>query len=551
LLIFHGSFSFSSRPYTYIVVLIFYVVGYIIVLTSPTLAAYIVGQVFVSIGSSGLDLLNDIIVADLTTLEWRGFMSSILSAPFLINTWFAGEIVSALSTGDKWRWGYGMFAIIMPVCLGPAIIVLIYLERRAQKQGLVNMASSNAARRAMREAAAEKGQEVPHVSRAVQPTRTWIQAAKANLIEVDAFGLILLGFGWSLFLLPFSLKSTASGGWHNPSMIAMMIVGGLFLIAYVFFERFFAPFPSFPRRLLTNKTFIMAIIIDFFYFGTLILHDIANSTLTMELVCGDLRSLYLSSYTYIVTDWSVQSWTYVTNTLSLSLCAFGLLAGIIQRITHRYKQLQVFGLCVKIIGIGILLNGHRATNAVPAFVMSQILVGMGGAFSVVGSRVSSQASVPHQDVAIVIALLSLWSSIGAAIGAAIAAVIWSNKMPANLRRYLPASVTDAQVKKFYSNIKTIRTYAYDSDIRQGAITAYRQTLWYLIVPAVALAFIPLLASLIQTNYYLGKQQNAVMNVAPDGTMLHDSELHVDNRAAEEPTGPLTFKQKFLRFWANN
>lgn len=51
-------------------------------------------------------------------------------------------------------------------------------------------------------------------------------------------------------------------------------------------------------------------------------------------------------------------------------------------------------------------------------ILFQFLVSIGGAFSVVGSRVASQASVPHQDMATVIALLSLWTSVGSAIGSA-------------------------------------------------------------------------------------------------------------------------------------
>ncbi|KAK7447103.1 hypothetical protein VKT23_014316 [Stygiomarasmius scandens] len=520
----------TSRPYTYIVVLGFYVLGYIVVATCRTISAYVIGEVFVAIGSSGLDLLNDIIVADLTTLEWRGFVSSMLSAPFIINTWFAGKIVEALSDGEKWRWGYGMFAIIMPVVLGPAIFTLIYLDRQAQKMGLVNMASSNAARREARALAEQEGHEGPRgqvTAKAVDTQLSWAERARTNLVEIDAFGLILLGFGWSLLLLPFSLKTYANGGWHNPSMIAMMVVGGIFLICYVFYERFFAKMPSFPNRMLKNKTFMMAVLIDMMY-----------------MIAGYLRSLYFSSYTYIVKEWSVSNWTYFNNTMTLALCIFGICAGLIQRWTHRYKRLQIIGLCIKIIGIGILLNGHGATEDTGALVMSQILIGMGGAFSVVGSRVASQASVPHQDVAVVISLLSLWSKIGVSIGSALAAVIWSDKMPKNLRTYLPSDVTDAQIKSFFGNIKAIRAYDLDSPIRQGAIVAYKQTLWYLIVPALALSFIPLIAAFFQTNFYLGKQQNAVMNVAPDGTKLPSQ--------ASEPVinaEPGTFKYKLLKFWS--
>lgn len=77
--------------------------------------------------------------------------------------------------------------------------------------------------------------------------------------------MILLDFGWSLLLLPFSLKTYAEYGWRNQSLIAMMGLGGLFLIAYIVFEMKFTRVPIAPRRLVFNKTFIMAIIIDSFY----------------------------------------------------------------------------------------------------------------------------------------------------------------------------------------------------------------------------------------------------------------------------------------------
>ncbi|KAF6829221.1 siderophore iron transporter [Colletotrichum musicola] len=521
----------TSRPYTYIITLLFYVVGYIIAASSTSISAYVVGEVFVAIGSSGLDLTNDIIVADLTPLEWRGFVSSLLSTPFIINTWFAGKIVDAMQAKNQWRWGYGMFAIIMPAALGPAIGTLLYLDKKAKKDGIVNIASSNAARRAARDLAGEKGYEGPHgaiVAPAAEEKTTWTQSLKRNLIEIDAFGLILLGFGWSLLLLPFSLKTYADHGWRNQSLIAMMVVGGVLLIAYVVYEIKWAKVPSAPRRLVMNKTFLMAIVIDAFY-----------------MLAGNIRGLYWSSYVYIAKPWSSQNWVYYNNTLTLALCVFGLVAGLIQRWTHRYKLLQIIGLCIKIIGMGIMLDGPRATISTAPMVLSLVMIGCGGAFSVVGSRVASQASVPHQDVALAIALLSLWSKIGSSIGSAIVAVIWADKMPKLLRQYLPATATDKDVKSLFNSVRTIRTkYAFDDPMRQGAIEAYRRTLYYCLAPAVALAFIPLIAALFQTNFYLGKQQNAVTNVGNDGEVLKE-----EDRNPEALPPAKNKKEAFLRFWA--
>lgn len=253
-----------------------------------------------------------------------------------------------------------------------------------------------------------------------------------------------------------------------------------------------------------------------------------------------MRGLYWSSYVLIAKPWSHQDWVYYGNTLTLALCIFGVVAGLIQRWTHRYKALQLFGLCLKIIGMGILLDGRRATNNTAAMVISMVMIGAGGAFSVVGSRVASQATVPHQDVALAISLLALWSKIGSAIGSAVVAVIWSSQMPGLLREHLPASATEKDVKKIFNNVKAVRElYPFGSPMREGVVEAYRRTLYYALAPALALAFIPLVAACFQTNFYLGKQQNAVTNVGNDG-------LPVKEREGEPVRSK---KDAFLKFWA--
>ena len=59
------------------------------------------------------------------------------------------------------------------------------------------------------------------------------------------------------------------------------------------------------------------------------------------------------------------------SSLTLALCSFGLIAGLIQRWTHRYKLLQVIGLGIKIIGMGLLVSGGKGTTSVVNFVFIQ------------------------------------------------------------------------------------------------------------------------------------------------------------------------------------
>lgn len=64
--------------------------------------------------------------------------------------------------------------------------------------------------------------------------------------------------------------------------------------------------------------------------------------------------------------------TDFNNVLTMGLCSFGLVAGVIQRFTHRYKALQIFGICVKIIGYGLLVD-KNGVHDVGRLVMSQLL----------------------------------------------------------------------------------------------------------------------------------------------------------------------------------
>ncbi|CCH46046.1 Siderophore iron transporter [Wickerhamomyces ciferrii] len=473
----------TSRPITYILALTLYAMGYIIVAASKTISAYVIGEVFVAIGGSGISLMNSITTADLTPLKYRGLLIGILSSPYLITTWFAGLIVDAILGKGNWRWGYGMFAIIMPVAISPAIVIMLWLDNKAAKLAEENV-EIKAAELALEKPKTFRFRELNHTER--------IKFLWQQSLEIDLFGLILMGFGWSLLLLPFSLYRAAEGQWKNPSMIAMLVVGALFLIFYAIYELTLAPYPSMPKRVLMNRTFMTAVSIDFFY------------------QCGGmLRLLYFSSYVWIIKDWSYQNWTYFNNTMTMGLCFFGVVVGLIQRYTHRTKYLQVFGLSLQVVSMGITLWARYDHASTAALVWTQLLIGIGGACSVVGSNVASQASVPHQDTALVISLLSQWSSIGHAIGSAIASAIWQGKMPGNLRKYMPSSVSDEQVTTLFGSLTDIHKYPYKSEERQGAIKAYFETVYYIFVPSLILTIVPFLTSLFQKNFYLGDTQNAV------------------------------------------
>jgi MFS family permease len=86
-------------------------------------------------------MLTQIVLADVTTLRYRAFAGAVLSMPFVINTWISAEITEGVLGGGGWRWGYGMFAILVPVCLAPVIGSLLWAQTKAKKLNMLQLTS--------------------------------------------------------------------------------------------------------------------------------------------------------------------------------------------------------------------------------------------------------------------------------------------------------------------------------------------------------------------------------------------------------------------------
>ncbi|PHH62143.1 hypothetical protein CDD81_7517 [Ophiocordyceps australis] len=490
----------TSRPTTYLVILVFYVVGFAVAASSSTFAAYTVGICFTAVGKSGLDLLSDIIVGDLTPLQWRGFFGAALSIPFVVTVPVNGFIAEAFV--DKWRWGLAMFAIVVPVLLIPAIATLYAMQRRGESMGMVTMAASQRLRC-----------EAAHQARGFA---YWTSLLRQGLIDIDIVGLVILGASFSLLLLPFTLATNTPGGWANTRIIVMLVVGAVLLVVFVVFEVYLAPKPLMTRRILRNRTFLASVTIYTF-----------NQT------ASSVRNTYFPSYIYIIKEWSSYTWTIFLGITTMGLCIMGPIVGLIQRRTHRYKSMMVFGAVARLIGYGLLVQSDGTMVQDTARLALAQLIFCLGAFNIVGARVGSQASVPHDDMASMIALLSLWSTLGSSLGSAVSSAIWTNEMLDRMRIEMPG-VDEATILKIYGNIKKLRTsYDSKSPIRQGAIRAYAFVNGHIAIAALVLACMPLIATLFMPDFYLGKQQNAVTNTGLDGEKVDVGPRPCPHQGAQE------------------
>jgi hypothetical protein len=113
----------------------------------------------ISSASSALQLLNQILIADHTTLRHRGLVTSLSTTPFLINAPLGAYLSSTIvqNTVGSWRLGCkhiraldtffltqklilipdAFFALIIPLCLAPVVTNLLWSEYQARRLGLV------------------------------------------------------------------------------------------------------------------------------------------------------------------------------------------------------------------------------------------------------------------------------------------------------------------------------------------------------------------------------------------------------------------------------
>lgn len=351
----------------------------------------------------------------------------------------------------------------MPVLLIPAIWTLYGVQRRADNLGVISFGDAGIVRK--------EGIKVHTGS-------NYLGLAWRGILDIDLAGLFLLGLGFALALLSLNLAKTAEGGWSNPSMIAMLVVGFIVLGLFAIFEIFAAPKPIMTSRIFKNRAFVCALIVD-------VAGQMGSST----------RATYFSSYVYIIKDWSNYAWNTFLNTNTLVLCLFGPLGGLIHRYSHRYKTLMVLGAVLKLVGNAILMTTDvRSTQNTGALVMSQLLLGC-GAFTVIGARVGSQASVPHEDLSSAIAIIALWSTLASSVGSTIAGSIWQNNMLPYMRQEMP-EVPEETLKVIYGNIKTLRKkYNWEHPIRQGSVRAYTRVNGILFLVAMVLNILPVFFSL--------------------------------------------------------
>ncbi|KAJ7271946.1 drug:h+ antiporter [Mycena haematopus] len=454
----------GSRGTAYCGVLIFYMIGYTVIATAQSIQAVAAGVVLYAMG---LQLLTQVVIADITTLKWRGLVLSLNSVPFLVNAFVGSNISAAIIQHAGWRWGYGMFVIIIPIALSPLITTLLWSECITRSRQHIH---------------------------AEEPGKTYSQRLLNTADELDAIGLLLIGVSISLTLLPLSLAKHTEKWRDAAGMLTIFFLGIFFIPVFALWDFRWAKYPVIPFRFVVNRSVVGASLIG-----------------AMDFMAFYLTYTYLFSFLIVVKGWELINTTYFMQIQSISMTVCGILTGIYMHRFRRYKAkrlvLLVCGLVVRLLGVALMLHSRGAEGSDFELALTQVLQGIGGGIAALSIQVSSQASVLRGDVAMVTAVVLLITEFGAAGGGAIAGAIWTSEMPSKLAHYLP-SLSPAERDKLFGSITEAASKPRGDPIREGVISAYSDVMKTMVLAGIVVSVLPILVALIMPDWYLGDEQSA-------------------------------------------
>lgn len=199
-------------------------------------------------------MTEQVFIAETTSLVNRGLFAAIPESISGIVALFAGSLAAeGILKTSTWRWGYGIWAIIVPVLALPLLITMFILELRATR-----------------------AKEPPDPAQ--KDRRTLVDRVGRFLwVELDLGGVILLVAGLALILVPLSLTGSGNSGssnagssnagqWSSAPFISMVVVGAAALVAFGIWDGRFSKMPIVPFDLIKNRTVVAASLLGMFDF---------------------------------------------------------------------------------------------------------------------------------------------------------------------------------------------------------------------------------------------------------------------------------------------
>lgn len=431
--------------------IVLFAVGSVVFATAQSMVVVILGRVLQGLGGGGLDVLQEIIVADITSLKERPLYLGLLAIPMAIGT-ILGPIAGALfSQFVSWRWiGW----VNLPA-MGVASSLTFFLRLKPIDQSF-----------------------------------------RAKLARLDWLGIILFAAGSVCVSLPLSWAGEAYP-WSSWITITPLTTGVAVLVVFGFYET--SPVePVFPRRIFANRTAIFTLIGAFLH-GLVMYSCLSYIPLFFQAVF--LEAPLQSAISMLPVCICVVVFSGIS--------AFGV------EYTRRYNLIIWLGWMFTAYGLGVWSSVDGTSPPAAKILVQMIAgVGLGTVFTTLTIPMQASVA-SADDAGLAVGILVGFRLFGALIGLAVGSTSFSSVFAKSSSALEPLLLDQLPVLKSTGGaiafIPELRTLNLPADQMADLIGAYRKpfmTIWIIMASVSAAGFLSSLfvKELTLENEDLGKQR---------------------------------------------
>ncbi|KAF4980093.1 hypothetical protein FZEAL_3814 [Fusarium zealandicum] len=449
-----------GRNEGFLLMILIIIIGMIMKAVCKNVETYAAGHTFYWVGHVGLSYIIDVVLSDMTSLRNRMIMFGLYMSPRLASTFGGPKIAELFYEHSTYRWAFGSFCIILVAFSIPVAAIFWFHERKAKQMGILRVKSG----------------------------RTFWESTKFYVVEFDVVGMILTIAGFALILTPLNIATRAPNGWATGYIIAMLVVGVVCLFCFAAWERWFAKVPYIPFRFLRNRTILGACLLSAF--------------LNMSIFAWDT---YYGSYLQVVHGLSISVSGYALNAFSVTSTIIAPFIGLGLRYYGRYYWPAVSGIPWCVLGTALLIHFRHPGEKLGYLVMCQVFHGICGGIWAMTGPLAIMTEVNHQEIAVVLALHSMFGSIGQAIGFGISGAIWNNDLPKEMYKALPNDAKN-QTAALFGDINLQMADPIGTPVRDGVIYAYGVVQRQMVIAGCAFLPLIVISVLVWRNLPIDRKQ---------------------------------------------
>ncbi|GAA6021941.1 hypothetical protein JCM10207_002608 [Rhodosporidiobolus poonsookiae] len=477
--------------WAFLISFVLYQAGYALLAASQNISMYAIGSVVSQFGVAAFSALPMVAyVVFSKSLRNNTFLNALGMAPYLLTGIIGSFMVEGVMSTLTWRWGYGLFNIIMTVCAVP-LLFLLWKDKRGE-----NLAA--------------QGQVAKPTERRY-PGRIHHQLRDGHLGQIDFLGLLFLLLALAGMLMPWTLIGN-SIRWSSPLFYGPLIAGGVCVVALFLIEwDKHNHFPLFPREVFRMRAVMCALgatAFNMMSFSLLLTWQ--YSFMHTRAPLDFLGAVLTSSAQVLYPTWSALQLGLFNFAETFALCLLPFALSIpVKKLEDKQKEAYekrklftkegkgllrqamwwtVGGHAVRVAAVVCMIFGREVNGPLGLLIAAQFIHGFGGSITSTFIHKVSIASVSDKaDQSMASALNILEGDIGTAIGSAVATIVWRKLLPQHLDANVGTLLSASEIDEVFESATKAASYPLDSDTSLGIRTAYAEVMRILLWIALGLA----------------------------------------------------------------